>query len=66
MRPCLSWRLELEVCDLDARLLAVATRLARVETELKRLPTKASVLAAALGGMGMAAVVAVGVGTTLA
>ena len=56
----------MEVCDLDARLLAVATRLAHVETELKRLPTKAAVLAAVLGGMGMAAVVAVGVGTTLA
>ena len=47
--------------DLDGRLRAVEMGLARVETELKHVATRAWVLGGVLGGMG----VAVGIGVAL-
>lgn len=51
--------------DLDGRLRAVETRLARMEAELKHMATRAWVLGGVLGGMGVAAGVAVGLGVML-
>lgn len=51
--------------DLDVRLRAVETRLARIEAEMKHMATKAWVLAGVLGGMGVAAGIAVGIGVML-